>query len=464
MQLQHKIFERGLVLVFVFLCNTINLTAQDNSPISRFGLGDKVPSTHQVLRAMGGVSTGIGNTVTNGTFVNTANPASYAFLAYPTKTKRIGRTILDIGVDYQNHGLRSTSPSKKYNSNSLIFSYIQVGIPLDTPQRWGLVFGLKPYSNISFNVVERIRAINSNNPSMFIDSFARNFEGSGGAYQGYIGTGYRIGNMSLGINTGYIFGKKNFASRNVFINDSLLYYPGNFENKVNFGNVFYETGLLYTQPLAKNQTLTLGATYNAGVSMKATRDIIKETYFVNNVGEIDSLDRLIYLSNQKGTIKLPNIISVGVTYERTLSDNINSTKPAFLVSAQYETTQFSNYSFYGSNEGLVNSNTIRVGGYFLNPYRKNNRRQSLFTNMIYRGGFYTTRNSNGLKGLNQSAFTLGFGVPVSKDSWYSTELSFLNVSMEIGQRKGFTNFKENFFKLGLGFSLSDIWFVKRKYN
>jgi hypothetical protein len=464
MQLQHKIFKQGLVWAFVFFFHATNLIAQDNSPISRFGLGDKVPNTHQVLRAMGGVSTAIGNTVTNGTFVNTANPASYSFLAYPSKTKRVGRTILDIGVDYQSHGLRSSNPSKKFNSNSLIFSYMQVGIPLDTPQRWGLVFGLKPYSNISYNIVERIRAVNSNNPSMFIDSFARSFEGNGGAYQGYIGTGYRIGRVSLGFNTGYIFGKKNFATRNIFINDSIIYYPGNFENKVSFGNVFIETGLLYTQPLEKNKTLTIGATYNMGASMKATRDVIKETYFVNGLGVLDSLDRLVFLSNQKGTIKLPDVISVGVTYEKTLSDNANSTKPAFLVSAQYETTQYKNYSFYGSNEGLVNSSTIRIGGYFLNPYRKNNRKSNLFTNMIYRGGFYNTQNSNGLKGLNQSAVTLGFGIPLSKDSWYSTELSFLNVSFEIGQRKGFTNFKENFFKVGVGFSLSDIWFIKRKYN
>ncbi len=464
MQLQHKIFDRGLLFVFIFLSNAVNVLAQDNSPISRFGLGDKVPSTHQVLRAMGGVSTAIGNTVTNGTFVNSANPASYAFLAYPSRTKRIGRTILDIGVDYQSHGLRSTTPSKKFNSNSLIFSYIQVGIPLDTPQRWGLVFGLKPYSNISFNITERIRAVNSNNPNMFIDSFARNFEGSGGAYQGYIGTGYRIGQFSLGFNTGYIFGKKNFASRNVFINDSIIYYPGNFENKVNFSNVFLETGLLYTQPLANNKTLTLGATYNAGVSMKATRDVIKETYFINSLGEIDSLDRLVFLANQKGTVKLPTHISGGISYERTLSSDVNSAKSAFLVSAQYETTQYNSYSFYGSNEGLVNSNTIRVGGYFLNPYKRNNKKSNLFTNMIYRAGFYNTRNSNGLKGLNQSAVTLGFGIPLSKDSWYSTELSFLNVSMEIGQRSGFTNFRERFFKIGVGFSLSDIWFVKRKYN
>jgi hypothetical protein len=459
MPLQKKMFKIVTICAAIIVLHNAVANAQENSPLSRFGMGDIVPNSHQVLRAMGGLTAGIGSAVTNGTFINNANPASYAYLAYPKGSKVLGRTILDIGVDYVNHTIKSTTPVSKYSSNGLVFSYVQVGIPLDTPQRWGLTFGLKPYTNISYNVNSRIKVFGT-------DSLLRQFEGSGGSYKGFIGTGYRFGGLSLGFNTGYIFGKKNFATRNAFINDSVITYPGNFETKTNFGNAFLETGLLYTHKVNKTDELTFGFTYNLETKLKATKDVIKETFRQDpTTGLIDSLDRLKYLTNNKGTVVLPSSYTIGFTYERSLSDDVKVKKPSWMIGAQYETSQWSKYNFYGSSEGLVNSSTIRLGGFYYNPYSKNvNKKASLINTMIYRLGYYNTKGANGLNNVKQSAVTFGVGVPLSTASFYNSEVSFLNLSFEVGSRKGLTNFNESFFRIGAGFSLSDIWFIKRKYN
>lgn len=70
-------FDSKLLLVFfivsLIVCPGIGWT-QDNSPYSRYGLGDLVPSTNVNSRSMGGVSAGVSTPFS----INFNNPASYA--------------------------------------------------------------------------------------------------------------------------------------------------------------------------------------------------------------------------------------------------------------------------------------------------------------------------------------------------------------------------------------------------
>lgn len=61
--------------------------------------------------------------------------------------------------------------------------------------------------------------------------------------------------------------------------------------------------------------------------------------------------------------------------------------------------------------------------------------------------------------------TLGAGFPLKlRRNFYETQTSYLNTAIEIGRRGGKTeNLYENFFRIGIGLSLSDIWFNRFKY-
>jgi hypothetical protein len=91
--------------------------AQENSPYSRYGTGNAVPSENIANRAMGGISAGVSDATT----VNTVNPASIGNLIY---------TTLDIGLEYDGRNLKSKNPIGHYKSNNGIISYLQVGFPL----------------------------------------------------------------------------------------------------------------------------------------------------------------------------------------------------------------------------------------------------------------------------------------------------------------------------------------------
>src|SRR5215211_3591378 len=91
--------------------------SQENSPYSRYGIGNLIPGGNISNKGMGGISAGVADPAT----VNFINPASYSNLIY---------TTLDIGAQVDSRTLKSENPQGKFTANNAIFSYLQLGIPL----------------------------------------------------------------------------------------------------------------------------------------------------------------------------------------------------------------------------------------------------------------------------------------------------------------------------------------------
>src|SRR3954469_11380970 len=84
-------------LTIAFALITLSLTsfAQDNSPYSRYGLGDLAPNSNVVTRGMGSIAAGYANRFN----INSNNPASYANFEAAKEARSgklsYGRVILD---------------------------------------------------------------------------------------------------------------------------------------------------------------------------------------------------------------------------------------------------------------------------------------------------------------------------------------------------------------------------------
>ena len=82
--------------------------------------------------------------------------------------------------------------------------------------------------------------------------------------------------------------------------------------------------------------------------------------------------------------------------------------------------------------------------------------------MTFRAGF--RHENTGLviadKAINDTAFTLGFGFPLSGS------VSNMNLGFEYGKKgtKAMNLVEENYLNVSLSLSLNDKWFVKRKYD
>jgi hypothetical protein len=170
------------LLAALFL--TFSTQAQENSPYSRYGVGDLTPNQNILNRAMGGISAAYSDYQT----INFVNPASYG---------NIDRTIFDIGAEADVRTLKSINSAKKFTNTNALFSYLQLGVPIGSrkmakKQRYmGLVFGLRPMSRINYKI-EKLERLRFNPTTGQSDSLATLYEGSGGISQAYTGLGLRF--------------------------------------------------------------------------------------------------------------------------------------------------------------------------------------------------------------------------------------------------------------------------------
>ncbi|HQW82945.1 MAG TPA: hypothetical protein PK987_00705, partial [Ferruginibacter sp.] len=251
--------------------------AQENSPYSRYGLGDLTPNHNILNRGMGGIAAAIADSRS----LNFTNPASLG---------TVFNTIFDVGADIDYRILKSSNPAKKFTSANTYVSYLQMAFPLTTPKMakkkifWGMSLGIKPVTNINYKIQteERITGI---------DSIQTLYEGSGGINQAFFGTGFKIKNFSIGINGGYMFGAKNNSTIVTFINDSVYYYTSNSANKTSINGLFINAGMQYDIAIAKDekgnvtQNLKLGVYGNMQQNLHAKSDKIRETILYNQNGD-----------------------------------------------------------------------------------------------------------------------------------------------------------------------------------
>ncbi len=436
--------------------------AQDNSPYSRYGLGDLVPSTNVNGRGMGGISAGYSDILS----INFNNPASYgSFQTLKEQSaKKIarGRAILDIGLNFENRSLVEPNNTEKFTANNALFSHVQVGVPIRP--NLGLSFGLRPLTRISYkmNTVQGIFDPNSGN---YIDTAVTLNEGDGGSYLASLGLGQRIlfsrtkvHSLSFGINGGYMFGKQDYSVRRSLFNDTVSYTSGNFQTKTSYGNLYFNAGMQYQVEVNKNMVLSLGAYGNWEQKLNGTRDIIRETYYYDeSIGNI-RIDSVLDQKDIKGTIIYPSSYTAGFVLEKF----VTTQEAGWLIGVDYSQSKWSDYRSYGQADPTIRDKWELRAGVQLRPVPKLN----YFSNVTYRAGaFFGPDYIHINQKLPVFGATFGLGLPLRNFSRQSEQYTLINLAFEFIKRGNNDNvLKENLFRLSAGFSLSDIWFVKRKYE
>lgn len=437
-----------LSVLFVVFGLYTAASAQENSPYSRYGLGDLTPNQNIFTRGMAGISAA---SIDNRS-INFTNPASLS---------TIGLTIFDIGAEVDIRTLKSSSPADKFTSANTYFSYLQIGFPLTTPKMarkkmfWGMSFGIKPVSKINYKIEKNERLAG-------IDSLNTVYEGSGGVNQAFIGTGLKIRNFSIGFNAGYMFGSKDYSTKLTFINDSTFYYLSNSENKTTFGGLFINGGMQYDIALAKDnndnvtKNLRIGVYGNLQQNLNASSDNIRETIFYDPNGTYYRIDSVFDDKDIKGKIRYPARGGFGLNY----------LDKHWMFGADFEFGNWSSYRYYGQADAVKNNWTVRVGAQYY-PNKGASPVIKYFNFVKYRAGFYYGPDYiNVNKNRPEYGFTIGTGMPLTslKRISYTGEFVMLNTAVEIGNRGNKqTNLRENLVRISIGVSMNASWFQKRKY-
>jgi len=447
---KHKLCS-GLILLTAFF----SASAQENSPYSRYGLGDIVPNQSIDARGMGGLSAGyvdydkrfdLKDIYPKSQTVNFLNPATYSKL-------RI--TSFNLGFEVDNRTIRSNSQQRDFTVSNAIVSYLQLGIPLNRRRQLGLNFGLRPITRINYKIEKNERVFYQNSPGNPSDSMQSLFEGSGGSYEVFAGLGKGFKNFSIGVNVGYFFGTKDYSTRRIPINDSVVYYKANYQTKTSFGGLLVNAGMQYTIDLSKTTRLTLGAYGNLRQSFNASQDKIDETFSYDANNATFRIDSVNIKSDVKGKIEYPSNFGVGFVYEK---------QDKFMFGADFTSSSWKDYKFYGERDTATrNSWTLHLGGQFTPDVFST---KSYWAHVTYRAGFSIGTDYKDSDGHNMPllGISAGGGFPIRKNP-YTNQYTYINLAMEYGRRGNTSNvLSENTFRISLGFTLSDLWFIKKKYD
>ena len=444
-----RIYIINFSLFFLSLVFTTVLSAQDNSPYSRYGLGDIFPQSNITTRGMGGISAGYADIIS----VNFNNPASYSqFFAQQEKNSKklsSGRVILDAGVSFDTRTLIAPNTTQNFTASDALFSYLQVGIPLR--KNWGLSFGLRPLSRISYKINRTERLINPTTGN-YIDTAVTQFEGSGGSFLPTIGTGFAIKNFSAGVNFGYLFGRRETSSRRAIL-DTLRHFAADYTTSSSFGDVFFNGGIQYKIDLKKSSYIRLGLSGNIEHKLNATQDLLRQTYINGNAGEVLQIDSVSQQKDVAGEVVYPASLKFGFV--------AGSDTKGWSFGADYTQTKWSNYRFFGQKDSVQDSWQINVGGQFVPT-----RGSGYFSKLAYRFGAFTGRDYIKVqKELPLLGFSFGTALPIRTSRTALNQYSLVNLSLEYIKRGNNDNqLKENLFRISLGFNFTDLWFVKRKYD
>lgn len=409
-----------LILLLLLTVNYAQAQNEVNAPYSRFGLGELQSHFTPTYSAMGSVGTGICSPIS----INYNNPASYASVFRQ-------RFTIQTGGMHTTNIMQTTDASQVTNFTNI--SHFVSSFPV--AKWWGSSIGLLPYSNMAYSFND----VAATGEQLF-------FEGEGGLSRFYVGNGFKPHkNLSLGFNVNYLFGNLSTFRKAVFADES--FFNARQTDEMLIADFSFDFGLILHTKLGSWNS-ALGVTYNNGASVDAEYSVLRETYRLN--GSIEVVEDTLFnsvLAEEK--IQLPTAMGVGFSVSNE----------QWLIAADYNQQNWSEFLAFGETDDLANSNKISLGA----EYTPDRKAINKYAKMIrYRLGAYSANTYLNLRGqhLQEQVVSFGFGLPMKRSG------ALLNLSAEFGQR-GTTEedlIQDNFARFKVGLVLSDIWFIKRKYD
>jgi hypothetical protein len=419
--------------LFVLLLGTLHASAQIsqvNTPYSKIGIGTLFPTQFAANKAMGGITAAY-HSPTN---INYDNPSSYA---------RIKLTTFETALQFNGSWLAENTLKSRSATGTL--GYLAFAFP--AAKFWTMSFGLIPHSSRHYDI-KKVEVVGGSDEP--IDTIQHRFLGNGQLYQAYLGNGFRIKNLYIGANVGYLFGTINREVRSYFPNVTYAYGNQRIAALQSRGWL-YNFGLQYDLKLPKDQLLTIGVSGNPAISVNAVEnDLVRRVTVYSNesVGVIDTVAQTL---GQSAKVVLPPKIGIGLSYSRPGSLLIG-------LDATYE--QWEDFRYLGSADDLL-ANDLRLSlGVEIVPDPRTLTKYWRAASYRFGIRYHTGNLRFGEQRLPSYAVTAGIGLPIRKAS------SRINLSFEAGQtgRVAENIVRETFVIGTVGFSLTDRWFIKPKFD
>ena len=420
-----------LFFLTAVLLSEVSYGQATKSPFSRLGIGDIVEPNLVHNQGMGGVG------ISNGDIwhLNFKNPA-----LLPRNTL----TVFAAGYVGGYQTLRDSARTESNGGGNL--NYLILSFPVK-PGKWSSSIGILPYTVIDF--IQTSREPVTGSP---LDTALVTEEGSGGLNKFFWSNGFMLTkDLSVGLEASYIFGSATAEfSNTILTSENSFNYSPTVSTEINVRDFYFKGGIAYKKDSIFNSKtrLQLGLTYDFATDLNAKRT---QTYERRILGQPTSRDTLAF--EQPGFYRVPQALGLGISFTQEFH---------WTVGMDVTMQQWSDFrDFNGSNQNFKNAFSIGIGGE-LTPNVSSI--DSYLERITYRFGVnystlpYVPRPSSGEQ-VRDFGINFGWSLPVAR---YSS----IDMAFKIGQRGDVENnyIRENYYKIFIGFTFNDQWFIKRRYD
>lgn len=416
---------KRFIISIAILLFTCNVFGQNNmgTPYSKFAFG-LLPDNYGAYTAMGGVSAGMRDNYN----INFLNPASYTALDSVRFYFQMGVTgeYVDIST-YKEHTNYKVAQNASLNMAFRVYkkTFVSLGLTQRSDRGFDLVYAYPLSGDISKYSVQE-------------------FEGLGGLNEAYIGVGYQLGKLSIGVNAAYIFGKVEDRLTLVLQPATSGYYVKT-QTLTHISNPLFTFGAQLPLRLTKNSDLVLGGSFNFGTKLHANQDYLA-----------------IQTSNTSGTsitLNNDNLENSSITYPfRIIFGGSYSYKNRWTFAGDYTYQKMSAYEEFGTEKEFQDYHKAAIGG----SLQPNPSSRYWWQRNKYMAGAYFARTHLRFNytDINVYGATIGTQIPIR----LQRQELMLGVAVDLGMRGTHRNNQilEKYAKLRINIAFKEIWFMKAK--
>ena len=436
------IFCSILILSLVSLFSSIWAQTGTTSPFSRYGIGMLNDNGQAQSFSMGGLIAPLQGDTLTPFGLNLNNPASLPYVRLTTYEAALINSNSLLTAGPQSEGTTATT-----------LSHMALALPIR--RGWTAALSLQPLSSVGYN----ISTVQNQDT---IGNINYKYIGTGGFDKVTLSNGFKIGQLSLGINISYLFGTI-YEKRQVILPSSPSgYFNAQTTSSVNASDAYLDYGVQYGLTIKNYRhremrdyvRIVFGATFTAASNINVFTGTLTQNYVYNGSGVVTVRDT-IQNNTGRNVMHLPYQYGIGVSLRKG---------DRFFAGLEYDAANWSDYQLLGQSQGLANTQRIVFGMQYTPAHRTENN-TSYARRITYRLGFRTATLPVVIGGsqLPENAFTMGLALPVGFNRSMMT-YNTLNVGLEVGQRGNANTMTEDFFNVVVGISINDRWFIKSKFD
>ncbi len=381
----------------------------------------------------------------NGQLLNDQNPALLFYNNLVTFEAAVATELKKIS---------NRQTSQIDGSGSL--GHLSFSIPLS--RSWTTSFGLKPYSRVNYlTYLSEPLLVDGKNVNIL-----REYKGTGGLSEVFFSHGVRIANgLTAGVTASYLFGTIDREATSVLVDTTdkaTAPQKAVVHTAEKYAGLAFKGGLHYRKKLNEKLSMGLGATYAAKANLSADYQASLERRMLD-----DFLISSIVTDSTEGYSTIPQTFQVGLGIDNNKSWSMGLD---YTASTGSDFRGFSREKGAGPQE-LGDSYRIGVGTEFTpDPASVS----SYMKRITYRfGGYYGSSEimaASNIQEVNNMGVTWGFSFPVGRGVRppdYTQAV--LNTSFALGMQEApGTGIKEQYFRVNIGVTFNNRWFIKRRFD